>query len=269
MDARRALEGRHPRRTSHRLHGKITLVIGGTRGIGRGVVERFAHEGATSVFVGRDETAGASIVKVVGASGGRTDFIKCDVLELSELEGVIRRVVRRYGRLDAFVNSAGTAIARSVLESTPHHFDALFDLNVKTTFFGMKWAAAAMSSTGGGSIINITSVAATRGLENRSLYCGTKAAVLLMSKAAALDLGRFKVRVNCISPGTVDTELMRRMLYEGRSNVDELVASLGRERLLGRIGTVDDIANAAVYLASDEAGWVTGTSLDVDGGAAV
>jgi NAD(P)-dependent dehydrogenase (short-subunit alcohol dehydrogenase family) len=249
--------------------GKTTLVIGGTRGIGRGIVECFAREGATSVLAGRDEQTGAGVVDAVAAAGGRADFVRCDVTDLPQLQRTIADVAERHDKLDVLVNNAGYAVGRSLLESTEDDYDQLFDLNVRATFFGMKWAAEVMVAGGGGSIINITSSAATRGYRNRTIYCGTKAAVLLMSKAAALDMAPHNVRINCISPGTVDTDLLREIHFEGQPDVDRLVVELGALQPLGRVGSVDEIGAAAVYFASDEAQWVTGANLNIDGGAAI
>jgi NAD(P)-dependent dehydrogenase (short-subunit alcohol dehydrogenase family) len=211
--------------TSGRLAGKVTLVTGGTRGIGRGIVEAFARERAVCVFTGRDHEAGAAVSATIPA-----EFVACDATDLPELRGVIAGVVSRHGRLDILVNNAGMAIGASLLESTEEMYDEQFDLNVRAAFFAMKWGAEAMVARGGGSIINITSAAATRGFPGRSLYSGTKAAVLQMSKAAALDVARHNVRINCISPGTVDTDLLRRIHFEGRPDQDALVAGLGDEQ---------------------------------------
>jgi 3alpha(or 20beta)-hydroxysteroid dehydrogenase len=252
-----------------RLQGKTTLVIGGTRGIGQGIVEAFAREGAMSVFAGRDETAGAALVEAVTGSGGRAEFVRCDVLDLVQLEATIMGAARRYDRLDALVNNAGGALGLSLLESTVETYDRLFDLNVRAAFFGMKWGAEAMARTGGGSIVNITSTAATRGYRNRTLYCGTKGALLMMSKAAALDMAPHNVRINCISPGTIDTRLLREIHFEGQSEQDLLVAELGALNPLGRVGTAAEIGAAAVYFASDDATFVTGANLLMDGGYAI
>jgi NAD(P)-dependent dehydrogenase (short-subunit alcohol dehydrogenase family) len=247
--------------------GKTTLVIGGTRGIGRGIVEAFAAEGAMSVFAGRDEAAGEALAEAVAGAGGRAEYIRCDALNLGQLEETITGVGRSYGKLDVLVNNAGYALGLSLLESTEDAYNRLFDLNVRAAFFGMKCGAEAMAQTGGGSIINITSTAATRGNRNRTLYCGTKGALLLMSKAAALDMAPYKVRINCISPGTIDTDLLREIHFDARSQQDRLVTELGAElNPLGRVGTVAEMGAAAGYFASDDAAFVTGAELLVDGG---
>jgi NAD(P)-dependent dehydrogenase (short-subunit alcohol dehydrogenase family) len=252
--------------TSGRVAGKIALVTGGTQGIGRGIVEAFAREGAVTVFTGRDREAGVAAAQ---AGGQRAEYVACDATDLPRLRGVIADVVGRHGRLDVLVNNAGRAIGASLLESTEEIYDEQFDLNVRAAFFAMRWAAEAMVATGGGTIINITSAAATRGFRNRSVYSGTKAAVLQMSKAAALDVAHHNVRINCISPGTVDTDLLRRIHFDGMDNQDRRVDELGGKQPLGRVGTIEEIGAAAVYLASDDAAWITGANLNVDGGIAI
>jgi NAD(P)-dependent dehydrogenase (short-subunit alcohol dehydrogenase family) len=252
-----------------RLAGKTTLVIGGTRGIGRGIVESFAREGAMSMFTGRDSDAGAVVVAAAEGQGWRAEFVRCDATDLSQLRRVIADVASRHTKLDTLVNNAGRAIGASLLESTEADYDEQFDLNVRAAFFAMKWSAEAMIETGGGSIINITSAAATRGFRNRTIYSGTKAALLQMSKSAALDVAEHNVRINCISPGTVDTGLLREIHFAGRPEQDRLVTELGTQQPLGRVGSIYEIGAAAVYLASDDAAWVTGANLSVDGGIAI
>ena len=221
------------------------------------------------VLAGRDARAGAAVVQAVSSGGGKARFVPCDATDLAQLRQAIADVAARHGTLDVLVNNAGRVVGRSLLESTEDDYDRLFDLNVRATFFGTKWGAELMSANGGGSIINIASAAATRGFRNRSIYSATKAAVLMLSKAAALDMAPHNVRINCISPGTVDTDLLRGVHFEGDPDQDRLVRELGAEQPLGRVGSIHEIGAAAVYLASDDASWVTGANLNVDGGAAI
>ncbi len=253
-----------------RLGGKVALVVGGTRGIGRGIVEAFAEEGADVVFLGRNAAAGRSVEAAVASSGGRGEYVHCDLLELDQLEHVVADVAQRKGGLDILVNNAGYALGLPLQESTLEAYDLLFDLNVRAAFFAMKWGAAAMiAADRGGSIINITSTAATRGYPNRALYCGTKGALIQMTRAAALDVAPHKIRINCISPGMIDTDLLREIHFDGRDNQDALVDEIGKVAPLGRVGRPSEIAAAAVYLASDDALWVTGAEIRVDGGHAI
>ncbi|MGA7672925.1 MAG: SDR family oxidoreductase [Nitrolancea sp.] len=252
-----------------RLANKIVLITGGTRGIGQAMVELFASEGAVVTFTGRDAGRGIEVVENVSVSGGRADYVELDVQRLAEVERVIGQTADRYGRLDVMVNNAGAALPRTILETSEEDFDLLFETNVRAVFFGTKWAAEVMTRQRSGSIINTASTAGLRGLRERAAYCGTKGAVIQLSKAAALDLAPFNVRVNCVSPGAIDTTLLRQARFAGRPRQDDLVAEIGYGLPLGRIGQPIDIAQAALYLASDESQWVTGGNIVVDGGGTV
>jgi len=252
-----------------RLAGKCALVIGGTKGIGRGIVELFASEGSRTVFVGRDEIAGADVLAQTSALGGSTDYVKIDATDLPALRHTIAEVADSWGRIDILVNNAAYAIPKSVLDSTEEDFDYLFSLNVRSVFFAMQYAAKLMIANGGGSIVNIGSIASVRAYPNRSLYCATKGALLQMTKGAALDLAPHHVRVNCVSPGNVDTWLLRKTRFEFAEDPDARVAELAAAQPVGRLGTPLDIASAVLFLASDESQWVTGANIVVDGGAGI
>jgi len=252
-----------------RLKDKVILITGGTRGIGEAIARLFAEEGAIVTFTGRHAGMGIEVVERISGIGGRAEYVELDVLRLPELQRVIQDTAARHGRLDVMVNNAGSVLPRTILETEVHDFEQLFDTNVRSVFFGTKWAAEIMIGQRSGSIINTASTAGVRGLAQRAAYCGTKGAVIQLSKAAALDLAPHNVRVNCVSPGAIDTELLRRARFGGQPDQDRLVAGVGRTLPLGRIGAPDDIATAALYLASDESEWVTGTNIIVDGGGTV
>lgn len=251
-----------------RLGGKAVLITGGTSGIGRAMVERFAAEGARVTFTGRHEEPGREVERAVARAGGAARFRLLDVLDLAALRQAIEETAAEAGRLDVMVNNAGLALPATILETTEEEFDLLFATNVRAVFFGTKWAAERMLARGG-SIINTASTAGIRGLRRRAAYCATKGAVLQLSKAAALDLAPYRVRVNCVSPGAIDTPLLRRARFAEVGDQDAEVARLGEALPLGRVGYPEDIASAALYLASDEAEWVTGANIVVDGGATV
>lgn len=252
-----------------RLKDKVVLITGGTRGIGQAMAQLFAAEGAVVTVTGRHAGEGIEVVERVAQMGGRVEYVELDVLRLPELRRVIAEIAERHGRLDVMVNNAGSALSRTILETEVDEFEQLFDTNVRSVFFGTKWAAEIMVRQHSGSIINTASTAGLRGLHKRAAYCGSKGAVIQLSKAAALDLAQFNVRVNCVSPGAIDTELLRQARFGGQPDQDRLVAGVGRGLPLGRIGYPRDIAMAALYLASDESEWVTGSNIVIDGGGTI
>ena len=252
-----------------RLKDKVVLITGGTRGIGQAMAQLFAAEGAVVTVTGRHAGEGIEVVERVAQMGGRVEYVELDVLRLPELRRVIAEIAERHGRLDVMVNNAGSALSRTILETEVDEFEQLFDTNVRSVFFGTKWAAEIMVRQHSGSIINTASTAGLRGLHKRAAYCGSKGAVIQLSKAAALDLAQFNVRVNCVSPGAIDTELLRQARFGGQPDQDRLVAGVGRGPPLGRIGYPRDIAMAALYLASDESEWVTGSNIVIDGGGTI
>jgi meso-butanediol dehydrogenase / (S,S)-butanediol dehydrogenase / diacetyl reductase len=249
------------------LRSKIALVTGGTSGIGRAIAELFAEEGAAVTITGRRDEVGREVVAGIEEAGGRAEFVPLDARYLPDVRRVTEEMVQRHGRLDILVNNAGISLPRTLLETSEEDFTAQFETNVRSMFFATKWAAQIMVRQGFGSIVSIASVSGIRGQEKRAAYCGTKGAVLQITRAAALELASSGVRVNAVSPGAVDTPLLRTARFAGEPNQDELIAEVGANLPLGRIGLPEDIAHAVLYLASDEASWVTGTNLVVDGGA--
>lgn len=241
------------------LSGKIALVTGSSRGIGRAMVERLSRDGATVVvnYVSRAEKA-QEVAAAVRAGGGTAVALQADVSRFEDIQRLFNRTVEHFGRLDILVNNAGIRITKNVTEIEEEEFDRLFAINVKGTFFSCQLAARRLSD--GGRIINVSSAVTKMMLPGHSIYAASKAAVDQITRTLSKELGGRNITVNAVCPGPVDTELLR----EGRTK--EQIQQMAQMAALGRIGRVEDIADVVAFLASDEARWITGQCIHVNGG---
>ena len=248
-----------------RLSGKTAIITGGASGIGAATVRLFAEEGARVVIADTQEDLGQALATELGDVG---EFAKVDVTREDDVSGVIDDCMKRWGRLDCMYNNAGFGGALGSLETTTvEEFDITFDVLLKGVFLGIKHGMRVMRPQGSGSIISTASVAGLKTGESPHLYSVAKAAVVHLTKSAALELGEYGIRVNCICPGIVATPLAAGKPGISQEALDKLAKGLSRAQALGRVGRPDDIARAALWLASDEAEWVTGHAQVVDGGA--
>jgi NAD(P)-dependent dehydrogenase (short-subunit alcohol dehydrogenase family) len=249
----------------NRLEGRTAVITGGASGIGAASVRLFAAEGARVLIADTQEERGRALAAELGASAL---FRRVDVTREADVKGAIDEVVARWGRLDCIFNNAGFGGALGPIEQTSvEDFDITFDVLVKGPFLGIKHAAPVMKAQRSGSILSTASVAGLQTGYSPHLYSVAKAAVIHLTRSVALELGEYGIRVNCICPGIIATPLAA-----GRTNVsDEGLAkmkrALGKSQPLGRIGDPEDIARAALWLASDESSFVTGHAQVVDGGA--
>ena len=247
-----------------RLKGKQALVTGAASGIGRAIAELFAREGAAVTVVDLN-AAGQATAEAIRAQGGQALFVRADVTCAQDCQRVVEETVQAFGGLEVLVNSAGIIRRASVLGTTEEEWDRVMAVNAKSVFLMSKYTIPAMIQRGGGVILNIASGWGLKGGRDAVAYCASKGAVVNMTRAMALDHADQGIRVNCICPGDTDTPMLReeaRQLGQGEA---QFLAS-SAERPLHRLGTPEDIAQAALYLASDAAAFVTGTALVVDGG---
>jgi NAD(P)-dependent dehydrogenase (short-subunit alcohol dehydrogenase family) len=245
-----------------RLRGKRIIVTGAGSGIGRAIALRFAAEGARVVISDVDEEAAA---RVAAETGGETLVRKTDVTSTSEVETLVQASVEEWGGLDVMVNNAGIGVAGTTTVTTEEDYERVMDVCLRGTFLGMKHAIPAIRDSEGGSVINMSSVAALVGIADRAVYSAAKGAILAITRAAAIDHVEEGVRVNCIAPGTVDTPWIGR-ITAGYDDPEEARRNMQARQPHGRLVTPEEIAAMAAYLASDESASVIGACMVVDGG---
>ena len=244
--------------------GQVALVTGGGAGIGRSTAQAFAVEGLKVVVADRDVEGGEATVALIRQAGGEGLFVACDVTKDAEVRHLHERIIEAYGRLDYAFNNAGIEIEQGRLaEGSEAQFDAIMGVNVKGVWLCMKYQLPLMLAAGGGAIVNTASVAGLGVAPKMSIYSASKHAVIGLTKSAAIEYAKKGIRVNAVCPAVIDTDMFRRA-YESDPRKAEFAAAM---HPVGRIGKVEEIASAVLYLCSDGAAFTTGHSLAVDGGA--
>jgi NAD(P)-dependent dehydrogenase (short-subunit alcohol dehydrogenase family) len=244
------------------MSAPVVLITGGLTGIGRAAAVAFARKGAKVVVAGRRDDAGKALAKELRALGSEAEFINADVRKEDEVRALVDKTVARFGRLDVAVNNAGTEGKPGlVTEQTAETYAATFDTNVLGVIVSLKHEVRVMQGQGSGSIINISSTYGHKGMAGASLYAGSKHAVEGLTKSVALEIAKSGIRVNAVAPGPTDTGLLDR--FAGTSAKK---AALATTVPMGRLGLSEDVAKAIIFLASDEAAFITGHILSVDGG---
>lgn len=242
-----------------KLQNKISIVTGASSGIGLAIAKLFLQEGATAVLSDINESDG---VKLAQSLGDKASFAKCDVSKSAEVHQLVTTTLEKYGKLDIMVNNAGIGTLGGILDCTDDDWAKVIGVNLSGVFYGIKAASNAMQATGTkGSIINITSILGIVGFAGAVAYSAAKGGVSNLTRASALDLAPFGIRVNAIAPGFIATNMTKDVLTNEAFN--NMVKA---NTPLGYVGEVADIANAALYLASDEAKYTTGIIMPVDGG---
>ena len=258
-------EGWRGRAESMRLENKIALITGGTSGIGEATAVLFAREGAKVAITGRSEDRGHGVAATIVKDGGKAIFVRTDVRRAEECRHAVQETLRAFGRVDILFNNAGVFYPHTILDCTEEEWDLQMDINLKGTFLMSKAALPGMIEQGSGVIINNSSGWGIAGGDAAVAYCASKGGVVLLTKAMAIDHGRQGIRVNCICPGDVDTPMLPEDARMRGLKWEDYLAGCAN-RPLGRIGTTDEIAKAALFLASDDSSFMTGAALVVDGG---
>jgi NAD(P)-dependent dehydrogenase (short-subunit alcohol dehydrogenase family) len=249
-----------------KLDGKVAVITGAASGMGRATAIRFAQEGAAIVVADLNSQGGELVVSEIAAAKGRAVFQRTDVISEDDIKAVINRAVTEFGRLDITYNNAGLGGATGRIEDLrSEDWDKTFHILTRAVFLGIKYSVAPMRKVGGGSIISTSSVAGLRGVAGLCAYSAAKAAVISITESAAIDLGHDRIRVNCICPGGIVTPLTYRGMPGGE---EAALKNMARMQPIPRAGKGEDIAAMALFLASDEAEWITGTAMIVDGGIA-
>ncbi len=249
-----------------RLEGKVCIITGAGSGIGQASARLFAREGAQVVVADIDLDAARATVEEIGASGGQTVAEQVDVTDQAQAETLAGRVVERFGQVDVLFNNAGIGGVGDVLETEPDLFDRVMRVNVRGVYLMTRAVAPLMIKQRSGSIINMSSCIAEIGLARRVSYAASKGAVLSMTKSMQVDLAPHGIRVNALLPGTILTPFVERYLKESYADPEEGMAAIRKRQLTNELGRPEDVAHAALYLASDESRFVMASGLVVDGG---
>lgn len=247
-----------------KLEGKTCIVTGGTSGMGRGIAELFAAEGARVVISGRDATRGREVVAAITAAGGAAVFVAGDIAAVETNQRLVDAAVANFGGVHILIPNAGILGVGGILEAPLDVWRRTIDVNLNAVYYLIKLAAPVMLGQGGGSIVVNGSIAAYKGFPNHPAYCASKGALVSLVRQLALDLAP-KIRINILCPGQVDTPL----LWDSARafpNPQTVVKDVAARMPLQRLGTPDDIARAALFLAGPDAAWITGAALTIDGG---
>jgi NAD(P)-dependent dehydrogenase (short-subunit alcohol dehydrogenase family) len=248
------------------IFDKVALVSGGASGIGKACAKLLSTAGAKVTILDIDIERGKEVAKEIDDQGGKALFLNCDVSKDKPCRRSIKQTVDNFGRLDLLVNAAGIVTRATVLETSEADWDKMIAVNLKSVYLLSRYSIPQMTQAGGGVIINISSGWGLVGGKGAAAYCASKGAVVLLTKAMALDHGSHNIRVNCVCPGDTDTPMLRSEATGLGIPYDQLVKESSDSRPLGRIGTPMDIAQAVLFLASNASSFITGSVLVVDGG---
>jgi NAD(P)-dependent dehydrogenase (short-subunit alcohol dehydrogenase family) len=249
-----------------RLKGKITLITGSGSGIGRSSALRFAEEGATVIVNDLDAAKGEETVQYIRSAGGSAVFLQADVTNPESVKAMVDRALEQFGRIDVLFNNAGISGVGAIHEVEPEAWDRVIQVNIRGVYLPCKYVLPSMMERRSGSIINMSSCIAEIGLARRASYSATKGAVLALTKSMQVDYAPYNIRVNALLPGTILTPFVEQYLRQSYDNPEEAIEGLKKRQLSGDLGRPEDVAQAALFLASDESKFMMGSPLYIDGG---
>jgi len=251
----------------NRLDGKVALITGATSGIGRSAAILFAEEGAEVVVAGRRRDKGTELVDSIKRRGGEAHYVQGDVSKASDCERIVRAAVEKYGKLDIVLNNAGIVHVARVTDTSEADWDRVLDVNLKGVFLVSKYAIPEMLKAGGGSIVNTGSIYGNLGAGSYAAYCASKGGVLNLTRALAIEYADKNIRINCVSPGSVMTEMLEQEIkIWGSDNPELQKEKFAQMQPNRRIASPEEVAKVVLFLASDDASYMTGANVDVDGG---
>lgn len=245
-----------------KLQGKVALITGATSGMGQAIAEIFVREGAQVALIGRDLARGDSIAEDLGTSA---QFYPCDVSQASEVEAMVELVAQDFGGIDILVPNAGVLGIGKVTDLEVEDWHQTLNTNLNHVFYIAKYGLPHLIARGGGTVVINASIAAYKSFPNHPAYCASKGALVPLTRSLAMDYAADKIRVNCLCPGPVDTPLIWNSA-QAFPNPTTVVQEVGESTLMGRLGTPGDIAQAALFLVSEDSSWMTGSALTLDGG---
>jgi len=249
------------------LQGKVSVISGGASGIGLGTALKLAEFGSAVAILDVNENNGQEALRKITALGAGGLFVKCDVRDAASCREAIDKVISAFGRIDILFNNAGIAIRKNAVDLEPEEWDLALNVSLKGQYLLTKYVAPHMIRSGGGSIINTGSGWSLKGGDNAVAYCAMKGGTLNMTRAMAIDFGKYNIRVNTVCPGDIDTPMLRSECEQLGGTYDEAYKkSCATGRPLERIGTPEDVAHTVLFLASGMSQWITGTHVVVDGG---
>ena len=246
------------------LDGKVVLITGGAKGIGKGCAQVLSQRGAGIAIVDLDEVAGPLAVEGIEANGGRAAFFRADVSKADDVQKMIARLLAAFGRLDVLINNAGYHISKNVEDTSEEEWDYILNTNLKSVFLCSKYAIPHLRKTRG-AIVNMSSMVGLVGQRNAGAYSATKGGMIAMTRGMALDFAKDGIRVNCICPGWVETPLVEDW-FSQQADPQAAKEYIYGKHPLGRIATPAEVGNAVVFLCSEASSFVTGVALPVDGG---